>query len=262
MARAEFDKLIEIMARLRSDQGCPWDREQNHTSLQPYLLEESYEVLEAIDNKDAAHLCEELGDLLLQIVFHAQIAGEADEFTIEDVVRSINEKLIRRHPHVFADAVINTSAEQKKHWERIKKTEGKKSALDGVPRELPALTRARRVQQKAASVGFDWEKTEQVMEKVREEEKELLEEISSGSRERIQEEFGDLLFALVNLARFLDLDPETSLRLAVEKFSLRFRKVEEEMKRKGRRMEDSTLAEMDIVWEEVKKRKNDAPASS
>ncbi|MBN2415830.1 nucleoside triphosphate pyrophosphohydrolase [bacterium] len=247
-----FQQLTEIMATLRSPQGCPWDREQTHETLRPYLLEETYEVLEAIDNNDHPHLKEELGDLLLQIVFHAQIAGDENRFTIDDVILGISEKLIRRHPHVFGDAVIRTAEEQTAHWEQIKKKEGKRSAIDGIPAELPSLTRARRIQEKAASTGFDWTAIGEVYSKVKEEREELEEAMRQNDPARIEEEFGDLLFALVNLARFLALDPEAALRKAVDKFSDRFSKVEKKAREHGRDMHTMDLAALDAIWEEVK----------
>ena len=247
-----FDTLVQIMAKLRSPDGCPWDREQTHASLRPYLLEETYEVLEALDSGDTTHLKEELGDLLLQVIFHAKVAAEAGQFTIDDVVQGISDKLIRRHPHVFGDVVIKTAEEQTTHWERIKRKEGKKSAIDGVPLALPALTRASRVQQKASSAGFDWASPEPVLDKVREEIVELDEARRSGNDHAIEEEFGDLLFALVNLSRFLKLDPESALQQATSKFSGRFREVERRMAADGRAMADATLEEMDRYWEQIK----------
>lgn len=244
------------MATLRSPEGCPWDREQTHETLRPYLLEETYEVLEAIDKHDDANLKEELGDLLLQIVFHAQIARDDNRFTIDDVIDGIAEKLIRRHPHVFADAVIKTASEQTVHWEKVKKKEGKRSAIDGIPSELPSLTRARRMQEKAASTGFDWTAIDDVHSKVREELEELDEAMQGENSEHITEEFGDLLFALVNLARFLALDPEAALRKAVNKFADRFKKVEKTVQENSQDMHTMTLEELDEIWETVKTAEN------
>jgi tetrapyrrole methylase family protein / MazG family protein len=248
----QFQRLVEIIAALRGPEGCPWDREQSHESMKPYLLEEAYEVCESINLEDPDGLREELGDLLLQIVFHARLAEESGRFTMADVLTGINEKLVRRHPHVFAKAEIPTSEEQVRIWERIKKSEGKKSALDGVPKAAPALLRAYRIQQKAATVGFDWERREQVWDKVREEIGELDEVIGSGDRSKIQEEFGDLLFALVNLSRFIKVHPEDTLNHAVEKFIRRFRRVETVLMERGTPMETCTLAQMDQVWNEIK----------
>ncbi len=253
MTRNRFEELISIMAKLRSPEGCPWDREQTHKSLQRHLLEETYEVLEAIDSQEPRRLAGELGDLLLQVVFHAQIAAEEGTFTIDDVVQSINDKLIRRHPHVFGDAVIRTAAEQTVAWEKSKMTkEGKRSALDGVPKELPALLRAHRLQQKASAVGFDWSEAEPVWEKVSEETAELKEAAAKGDADHVEEEFGDLLFSLVNLGRFLKVEPEEALRRTCEKFERRFRRVEEEFVRRGVPLSQASLEEMDAVWEKVK----------
>ena len=250
-----FDKLVEIMAALRGENGCPWDIKQTHASLRQFLLEEAYEVIDTIDEERYEDLKEELGDLLLQVVFHAQIAQEDGRFDIEDVLEEINSKLIRRHPHVFEGNVkIATAEEQKVHWEQIKqKREGKKSAVDGVPKALSALLRAHRMQQKASTVGFDWDETSQVWEKVHEELEELRVACDDGNKEKIETEFGDMLFALVNLSRFIKINPEDALRRAITKFEVRFRQVESEMTARGKRMEDSTLKEMDEVWDAVKK---------
>ncbi|NOZ56903.1 MAG: nucleoside triphosphate pyrophosphohydrolase [Calditrichaeota bacterium] len=248
-----FERLVEIMRELRGEHGCPWDKEQTHESLRQYLLEEAYEVIEAIDSGRYDDLKEELGDLLLQVVFHAQIGEEEGRFTILDVIKGINDKLVRRHPHVFGDVVVKTAAEQSQHWEKLKRREGKKSAIDGVPKSLNALLRAHRVQAKAATVGFDWEKTEQVWEKVREELGELEEAYRRGDQEAIQEELGDVLFAIVNLSRFLHVNPEDALRLTVDKFSRRFRAVEEELRRRGKSAEEADLEEMDAIWENHKR---------
>ena len=253
MIETTFQQLVNIMEKLRGEDGCPWDKEQTHDSLKPYLLEEAYEVLETIDEKDFDGLKEELGDLLLQVIFHAQLAREKNYFTIIDVLETVSQKLVRRHPHVFGQMEINTSEEQRIHWEHLKKKEGKASVLDGVPKAIPALLRARRVQQKASTVGFDWEETEQVWKKVMEETAELREAIDSKDQKIIEEEFGDLLFALVNLTRFIKVDPEDSLRLAVEKFTARFQKVEKTMEACGKDLRDSTLEEMDAVWNRIKK---------
>jgi len=253
MATDFFTQLIEIMARLRGEKGCPWDREQTHQSLRQFLLEETYEVLETIDQNDLPALKEELGDLLLQIVFHAQIASEEQQFNIHDVVQSINEKLIRRHPNVFGEVKIKSAAEQVRNWERLKKTEGRLSVIAGIPKELPALLRAHRLQTKAAQVGFDWAKIDEVWNKVHEELVELKDATTQNDPEKTAEEFGDLLFSLVNLARFLQLNPEDTLRLTIEKFSRRFEQIEQELKRRGKTPEQSTLVEMDEIWNRVKK---------
>jgi tetrapyrrole methylase family protein/MazG family protein len=249
-----FDDLVEVMRILRSDQGCPWDREQSHESLKPYMIEETYEVLDAIDRGDDGELLEELGDLLLQIVFHAQLAAEDGRFTMEDVARVIVQKLKRRHPHVFGDVQVENSQQVLKNWEEIKRGEGKNSVLDGVPRELPALLKARRVQDKVKRVGFDWEDPTGAFQKVREEIGEIERAIQKGDRNAIEEEFGDVLFSLVNVSRFLDIDAEESLRQTVEKFSRRFRYIEARVASLGKRpIEDYSLDELDALWEESKR---------
>ncbi len=253
----EFKRLVAIMAVLRGPGGCPWDREQDHETLKPYLVEESYEVLDAIDSGDPAKLKEELGDLLLQVVFHSQLAHEKGTFSIEDVVGTINEKLVRRHPHVFGDVKAETSKEVLKNWEAIKKEEnnadaGEAGVLQGVPRTLPALLKAYRLQQKAAGVGFDWEERSQVKAKVLEEWRELEEAVECGEGAHVKEEFGDLLFALVNLGRFLDLDAESALQAANDKFIMRFKAVEEGALEIGKSLHEMSLSEMDILWEDAK----------
>jgi tetrapyrrole methylase family protein/MazG family protein len=250
---SNFDKLVEIMAKLRAEDGCPWDREQTHMSLRKYLLEESYEVLEAIDAADSKALCEELGDLLLQVVFHAQIASESNTFDIDDIIAAVSEKLIRRHPNVFGDVKINSAAEQSINWEKIKKDEGKKSVLDGVPKALSALLRAHRIQQKATTVGFDWPDIEPVWEKVFEELHEFKSAVAANQQKHMQEEYGDLLFSLVNLGRFIDVDPEDALRATTDKFIDRFGKVEKHFRDNDKPMEEATLTEMDAIWERAKK---------
>jgi len=248
-----FEKLVEIMSRLRGPEGCPWDREQTHDSLKPYLLEEAYEVLEAVDRRDFDDLKEELGDMLLQSVFHAQLAREAGLFDIHDVLDTLNEKLIRRHPHVFGEAVIADSDEQVRHWEKIKKSEGKKSVLEGVPVTAPSLLRAYRTQQKAAAVGFDWPDAAPVWDKIREELGELEKAVSADKREAVEEELGDLLFAVVNLSRFLRANPEDALRKSVGKFIRRFKAVEAEIESAGGDIRKTTLAELDAIWNRIKK---------
>lgn len=249
----QFDQLIDIMRKLRSRDGCPWDREQSHESLKPYMLEEAYEVLETIDIKDMEALKEELGDLMLQSVFHAQIASESGYFSMEDVLQAINDKLVRRHPHVFGDVQIETAEEQRIHWETLKqKKEGKKSVIDGVPVSAPALLRAYRMQQKAATVGFDWNDISPVWDKIHEELGELKSEIDRENVDKIEEEFGDFLFALVNLSRFIKVNPEEALRKAINKFDFRFRQVEQRLKDADKDIRQSTLEEMDAIWNEIK----------
>jgi len=250
-----FENLVTIMRRLRAPGGCPWDAEQTHESLTRYLLEETYEVIEAIDLRSAEQLKEELGDLLLQPVFHAAIAEEAGSFTIEDVIRNLCDKLIRRHPHVFGDVVISDSSAQIENWERIKKIEKgeeRKSALSGVPPHLPALLRAQKITEKAALVGFDWEHVDQVVAKVMEELGEFEEAMASGDNERMEAELGDLLFAIVNLGRFLSINPEEALRKTISRFQQRFSHVEERLIAQGRHMNTTALEEMDRLWEEAK----------
>jgi tetrapyrrole methylase family protein/MazG family protein len=250
-----FARLVEIMRRLRAPGGCPWDAEQTHESLKRYLLEECYEVIEAIDKNDPDHLKEELGDLMLQPVFHAAIAAEKGEFTMDDVLATICDKLVRRHPHVFGDQVVKSASEQVENWERIKKKEKgeeRKSALSGVPPHLPALMKAQKMTEKAARVGFDWEHVDQVFAKVLEELHEFEETMAAGDEERMEAELGDLLFAIVNLGRFLALNPEEALRKTIDRFARRFAHVEETMHANGVHMNEATLEEMDRLWEEAK----------
>lgn len=249
---SRFEKLVGIMARLRAPDGCPWDREQTHASLTQYLLEEAHEVLEAVDAGDAQHLKEELGDLLLQVIFHAQIAAEAGEFDIGDVVDGITGKLIRRHPNVFGNQQIASAAEQSANWEKLKQAEGKTSVVDGVPATLSGLLRAWRLQQKAATVGFDWPQQEPVWQKLQEEIAEFRKVSESDSPEQIEDEFGDLLFTLVNLSRFIRVNPETALRKATDKFVRRFRKVEAAFAAEQKSMREASLQELDAVWEKIK----------
>jgi MazG family protein len=248
----KFDELVQIIKKLRAPNGCPWDREQTLDSLKPHLLEETYEVLEAMDI-GGDELKGELGDLLLQIVFQSNISEEKGEFSIEDVIESISKKMIRRHPHVFEGTEeLSSSEEVLVRWEEIKKTEkehkNRKSALDGVPKGLPGLLRAEKIQKKAAKVGFDWPNINEVIDKVSEEIEELKVEIAAMQKEKAEEELGDLFFALVNLSRHMGINPELCMNKASDKFEKRFRKVEERCD-----LENATLEEMDKVWEEVKK---------
>lgn len=246
-----FDRLIEVIARLRAPNGCPWDRVQTHDSLKPYLVEEVYEVLEAIDRNDPALLQEELGDLLLQIVLHAQIASESQQFSLRDVAEQIAEKMIRRHPHVFGDVTVTGTADVWRNWEQIKKEEKKdqQSMLDSIPAALPALFRAAKIQKKAARVGFDWPDEAGVLEKVKEEIREFEAE---NNKLKQADEFGDILFSLVNLARKLDIDAEDALRLATNKFEKRFRYVEQQVNTSGKPWKDFTLTELDEFWNAAK----------
>ena len=248
-----FYELVDVMSRLRQKDGCPWDREQNHDTLKPYLVEETYEVLEAIDKKDDTLLMEELGDLLLQIVFHAQIGKEEGRFTIDDVAGTIVKKLKRRHPHVFGEVKVDTPDQVLENWEQIKKNEGKKSVLEGVPKGLPALLKARRVQEKVKRVGFDWEDIDGAMHKVSEEVKELRDALARGDEEHAKEEFGDVLFSLVNVSRFLGIDAEDSLRKTINKVIERFKYLEKKVAEKpGKTIEQYTLDELDRLWESAK----------
>jgi len=251
-----FDRLVEIMTSLRSQ--CPWDKEQTRESLKAYILEETYEVLEAIDHDDPAALREELGDFLLQAIFQSEIGRERGEFDIYQVLEQLIEKLIRRHPHVFGEIQVNSPQEALKNWEQIKIAEKgdrrKTSALNGVPEELPALLRARRLQEKASRVGFDWGSIEPVFAKVKEELAELEDVMNGHNPSRREEEMGDLFFALVNLARFLDINPEEALRKTNQKFISRFQFIEKEATRQGKDLRKLTLEEMDRYWEEAKEK--------
>ena len=255
--KKSFDELLTIMRQLRGPGGCPWDAEQTHESLKRYLVEETYEVIEAIDNKAPDALKEELGDLLLQPVFHAVIAEENGTFNMADVIDTLCEKLIRRHPHVFGDLEIKDSQAQVENWEKIKgleKTSERKSALSGVPPHLPALLKAQKITEKAARVGFDWEHVDQVNAKVIEELNEFAEAMATGDNERMEAELGDLLFAIVNLGRFLNIEPEEALRKTITRFERRFEYVEEGLHSKGKIMKEASLEEMDLLWEEAKLR--------
>ena len=252
----DFNDLLDIMARLRAENGCPWDREQTHESLRIYMIEETYEVLEALDAGDRDKFCNELGDLLLQIVFHAQIARENGEFDINDVTTEICRKLISRHPHIFGDTRADTPDQVVENWEAIKKREkqlkSQTGVLKDVPSNLPALMRSYKVQQKAAQVGFDWDNIEDVFNKVDEEIRELRDVYKSKNVERITDELGDTMFALVNLSRFLKVQPELALTGTVNKFIRRFEYIEQQSTKAGKKLEEMTLAEMDELWNEAK----------
>lgn len=256
-----FQYLLEIMDRLRGPGGCPWDAEQSHESLKRHLLEETYELLEAIDSGSDELLKEELGDLLLQTVFHAAIAKGRNSFDMDDLLDGLIDKLIRRHPHVFGDMDIKDSAAQIANWEKIKKSEKsseRRSALSGVPPELPALLKALKITEKASRVGFDWENSSQVMDKIHEELEELQGAIQEGVKGRIEAELGDLLFATANLGRFLQIDPEEALRKTISRFNSRFRHIEDRLHENGRELSDAKLAEMEQLWQEAKKVENEA----
>ncbi|MDD4169015.1 MAG: nucleoside triphosphate pyrophosphohydrolase [Desulfotomaculaceae bacterium] len=255
--RFPLDPLVDLLSRLRGEGGCPWDREQDHLTLRPYLLEEAYEVLEALNEENMYKLCEELGDLLLQIAFHAQIAAENRYFDMNDVVRGINEKLVRRHPHVFGSATVKDSQEVKLNWKKIKELErgGRVTAgqLDGVSMSLTALMRAKKLQEKAAAVGFDWPDYRGALGKTNEELGELEAAISSGMQEQIESELGDLLFSVVNLSRLLGVDPEVALAGTSERFIRRFGYVENKVLHSGKKLSECSLSELDAWWEEAKK---------
>lgn len=253
-----FQQLLAVVDRLRAEQGCPWDRAQTPASLIPYLLEETYEVIESIEADDSQALKEELGDLLLHILFQGRMAQETGQFTIDDSVQAITAKLIRRHPHVFGDPSGNGRSQEQQPWEAAKQREkGRDSILDGVPRTLPALTRARRLQEKAASVGFDWQQIAPVWAKVSEELAELRAACTAADAAGIEEEFGDLLFSLVNLGRFLQLSPEDALRKGIAKFDRRFRTIERELAQRGRRVEEASLEEMETIWNRLRRHRED-----
>lgn len=253
---SQFERLIRIMARLRGEDGCPWDQQQTHASLRPYLIEETYEVIEALDGDDSRALCIELGDLLLQIVFHARIAEEDGRFDVEDVARAICDKLEHRHPHVFADTEVSSAAEVLVNWEQLKLQEDdnadRTSVLDGIPAGLPALQRATVAQKKASKVGFDWDDSNGPMAKIHEELAELQEAAESGDAEATRAELGDLLFAVCNLARFLTADSETALREAVRRFETRFRAMEQYAAEQGRSMHEMGIGELEQLWQRAK----------
>ena len=275
-----FEDLVALQQKLLSPQGCPWDREQTHDTLRTFLLEETYEVLEALDSGDSSKFCDELGDLLLQIVFHANLAQTAGRFEIGDVIESIYTKMVRRHPHVFANDTADTAAAVLKNWEHLKKEERRQKAvavplaalrpdsigaapavpdgdspaslLDGIPKNLPAILQAFQTTRRAARIGFDWDRVEGVLDKVAEEAGELRATLSDPGRARKEEEVGDLLFAVVNVARFLDLDPELALRKANQKFDKRFREMEREVARTGQPLAGSSPQQFDALWEQAK----------
>jgi tetrapyrrole methylase family protein / MazG family protein len=249
-----MEDLVGIMAALRSPNGCPWDKEQTRESIKPYLIEEVYEVINAIDNKEVSEIKEELGDVLFQVIFHARISEERNEFTIDNVMEGIKKKITERHPHVFGTTKVKDSAEVLINWENHKKKENpdRKSVLDGVPYNMPALLRAHRLQDKASRVGFDWKDTKGVLAKVKEELSEIEECLENKDIESAQQELGDLLFILSNLGRFLGCNSEDVLNLTNNKFIRRFHYIEEKLKESGKKMENTTLAEMDEIWEEAK----------
>ena len=268
-----FDDLVQLMARLRAPDGCPWDRKQTHASLKPYLVEEAYEVLEAIDHTDITRLREELGDVLLQVIFHAQIGIEQETFSIEDVIHALAEKLVRRHPHVFGTTDQQQESlnadDVKVRWEQIKRNEREEkgqdsSALEGVPKTLPALLRAYQIQARAARVGFDWSDVTPVLGKLEEELQEFRDAMAASSasapstspeaNEHVEAELGDVLFTIVNVSRFLKINPEEALRKTINRFIDRFQYIEAQAALTGRSLQDMTVEEMDALWEQAKRR--------
>lgn len=263
---AKFEKLVEIMARLRGPNGCPWDKQQDFNSLKPMLVEETYEVLEAVDNEDFEGLSEELGDLLLHVLFNARLAKEGGHFDINTVIDRISDKLIRRHPHVFGTESASTAEEVIRNWEAIKarekaeklknRTPEQRSLLEGIPSKLPAIHEAHQISSRAARVGFDWPDVEGIFEKLQEEVRELKEVIAEDNdktrRERLEDEIGDMLFVMVNIARYLKIDSESALKRANRKFKARFQHMESELAQQGKTVEETTLDEMEALWQKAK----------
>jgi XTP/dITP diphosphohydrolase len=247
---AAFDRLLTIMDELRTQ--CPWDKKQTLQSLRPLTIEETYELADAILDNDLNEVKKELGDVLLHIVFYAKIGSEQGAFDIASVCHAICDKLVERHPHIYGDVTANTEEEVKQNWEKIKLKEGKNSVLEGVPKSLPALVKASRIQEKVAGVGFDWEEPHQVWEKVQEELNELNSEIQAERQDHIEKEFGDVLFSMINYARFIGVNPENALEKTNKKFINRFQFLEREAKKQGKKLEDMTLKEMDVFWEASK----------
>jgi MazG family protein len=266
MTGEKFERLVEIMATLRGPHGCPWDKQQDFNSLKPMLVEEVYEVLEAIENNDFDGLSEELGDLLLHVVFHAHLGRESGVFDIDTVIQKISDKLIRRHPHVFGEEPASSPEEVIRNWEAIKaqekaeklknRTPEQRSLLEGIPSKLPAIHEAHQISSRAARVGFDWPDVEGIFEKLQEEVRELKEVISEGGddsrRERLEDEIGDMLFVIVNIARYLKIDSESALKRANRKFKARFQYMEAELNRQGKTLEQATIDEMEALWQRAK----------
>jgi MazG family protein len=255
----KFERLVSIMARLRAPGGCPWDREQTFDTIKPFLLEETYEVMDAIDARDWPELSQELGDLLLQFVFFSEMAAEAGHFTIDDPIDAINAKLIRRHPHVFADETAHTEGDVRKRWSEIKAEEKKEKGLapagllESIPRALPALVEAQQIASRAAGAGFDWPNIHEVLAKLDEERQEFEAVMAEGPHERIEDELGDLLFVIVNLARFVKVDPEQALRRTNAKFRKRFSHVEQGLAMRGKKLSETSIDEMEELWQEAKR---------
>ena len=248
-----FLQLVNIMDELR--EKCPWDRKQTIQTLRSLSIEELYELGDAIISEDWPGIKEELGDLFLHLLFYARIAKEQNRFSLEDVLRGISEKLIARHPHIYGDVIVHSEEDVKKNWEKLKLSEGKKSVLSGVPASLPAIVKAIRLQEKSRQAGFEWSNTREVLDKVDEEKRELEEAVQSGNKDQIEEEFGDLMFSMINYARFLSIDAETALERTNRKFILRFTKMEEAVGLAGKKMTDLSLSELDTIWNTVKKQK-------
>ncbi len=248
---AAFNRLLDIMDELR--EKCPWDKKQTLESLRHLTIEETYELADAILDNDLPEIKKELGDVLLHIVFYSKIGSEKKAFDIADVANSISDKLIDRHPHIYGDVKVENEEDVKRNWEQLKLKEGKESVLEGVPKSLPAVVKANRIQDKVAGVGFDWEKPEQVWEKVQEELTELNEEIKVGNTENIEKEFGDVLFSMINYARFIDVNPENALEKTNKKFIKRFQYLEQAAKKEGKQLSEMSLTEMDVYWNESKK---------
>jgi XTP/dITP diphosphohydrolase len=246
-----FDQLLTIMDKLREE--CPWDRKQTMESLRHLTIEETYELGDAILENDLDEIKNELGDLLLHLVFYAKIGSETEDFDIADVCNAICKKLIDRHPHIYGDVEVTDESEVKRNWENLKLKEGRTSVLEGVPKSLPALVKANRIQDKVSGVGFDWEEPQQVFEKVKEELDELQQEVSAANKDKIEAEFGDVLFSIINYARFLNVNPENALERTNKKFIKRFQHIEAKGREIGKSLKEMTLAEMDIFWEEAKK---------
>ncbi|MEC8840051.1 MAG: nucleoside triphosphate pyrophosphohydrolase [Candidatus Poribacteria bacterium] len=256
MKNVSFDRLVDVVAMLRSKNGCPWDLAQTHESLKADLIEEAYELIEAIDAKVPKKICDELGDLLMQVMLHSQIATDRNEFGVDEVIENLTEKLVRRHPHVFGSVVATDENEVLENWEEIKRGEDgnkdRKSSLDGIPHSLPSLQRAEKIQKKASRAGFDWDTTEDVLPKLQEEIDEIEESIRNDDITEIEMEIGDLLFSVVNLCRFLNVQPEEALRKSTRKFVDRFQRMETALERTNKTFKDYDLSTLDQIWEQVK----------
>ena len=256
MKNVSFDRLVDVVAMLRSDNGCPWDLAQTHESLKADLIEEAYELIEAIDAKVPKKICDELGDLLMQVMLHSQIATDRNEFSVDEVIENLTEKLVRRHPHVFGSVVATDENEVLENWEEIKRGEegnkDRKSSLDGIPHSLPSLQRAEKIQKRASRAGFDWDTTEDVLPKLQEEIDEIEESIRNDDITEIEMEIGDLLFSVVNLCRFLNVQPEEALRKSTRKFVDRFQRMETALERTNKKFKDYDLSTLDQIWEQVK----------